>query len=292
LVIYYSLFAFHTYTNYFIRWPATVDFTLPFDLYALRLADDITHAPSNVGYVLPMDIRAGSEARHYTLDYLLAHSQPSPYTYLPVDENCADTSLARAASGKDELRLIRWTADKHQEADAKEIVTYLLKTNARLVNRETFPVYDVESYTLDSKNGDFNMFLPTIDRPVNVTFNGLLRIDAVFMPSTVSPGDLLPVAITFAPLAQMDTNYKASLRLISPAGERVAQKDRVLLHNFHQGTSLWPPETVNEYYLLPVSSQTPPGEYAVAVVIYHPDTQAPLEADGLGEITIGTLQVE
>jgi hypothetical protein len=90
----------------------------------------------------------------------------------------------------------------------------------------------------------------------------------------------------------MDADYKASLRLTGPTGERVAQKDRILLHNFHQGTSLWPPETVNEYYLLPVPPETPPGQYGVSVVIYHPDTQTPLVADSRAEVLLGEVQVK
>jgi hypothetical protein len=295
----YLLLAVQTYTNYFIHWPASVDFPLPFDVYAVRLADDIAHAPSNTGYVLPMGIRAGAEARHYTLDYLLGHQRPLPYTYLPVDERNAETLLTQAAIGKDELRIVRWTADKHHEADAKEIVTFLLETNACLMSRESFPVYDVETYALpDNRSAACNLHassifdLPPIDQPIGVTFDGLLRLDAAFVQPTVSPGNWLPVALTLAPLAQMDADYKASLRLIGPTGERVAQKDRLLRHNFHQGTSLWPPETVNEYYLLPVPPGTPPGEYIVVVVIYHPDTQAPLMAGDLVEVPVGTVQVE
>jgi hypothetical protein len=288
----YLLLAVQTYTNYFLHWPATVDFTLPFDRYAVRLADDIAHAPSNTGYVLPMDIRAGAEARHYTLDYLLGHHQPLPYTYLPVDERNAETLLTQAAIGKDELRIVRWTADKHHQADAKEIVTFLLETNADLQRRESFPVYDLETYALIDNQPSPSFALPPINQPLDATFDGLLRIEAAFVSSSVSPGDWLPVALTLAPLAQMEADYKASLRLISSTGERVAQKDRVLLHNFHQGTSLWPPETVNEYYLLLVPPETPPGEYTVAVVIYHPDTQTPLVADGLVEVPIGLVQVE
>ena len=39
----------------------------------------------------------------------------------------------QAATGKDELRVVRWTEDKHRAADAKEIVAYLLETNAQLI---------------------------------------------------------------------------------------------------------------------------------------------------------------
>jgi hypothetical protein len=72
----------------------------------------------------------------------------------------------------------------------------------------------------------------------------------------------------------------------------VAQKDRLLLHNFHQGTSLWPPESVNEYYLLPVPPDLAPGNYTVSVVIYRPDTQAPLTADGLVEVPLGQVRID
>jgi hypothetical protein len=296
----YLFLVFHTYTTYFVRWP-TLDFTLPFDRYAVRLADDIAHAPSNTAYVLPMDVRAGAEARHYTLDYLLACDQPPAYTYLPVDERYAKALLSQAAEGNDEIRVVRWTADKHHQADAKEIVTYLLETNAQQVSQESFPVYDVETYTLYRKadfdpdrSADFNPLftLPAIDQSLDVTFDNLLRLDAAFVQPTVSPGEWLPVALTLAPLAQMDADYKASLRLTGPTGERVAQKDRILLHNFHQGTSLWPPETVNEYYLLPVPPETPPGQYGVSVVIYHPDTQTPLVADSRAEVLLGEVQVK
>jgi hypothetical protein len=171
----------------------------------------------------------------------------------------------------------------------KEMVTYLLETNAQLTNRESFPVYNIETYVLN-ENADFK--LPPINQPLNAVFDNLLRIDAVFIQPAVSPGEQLPIALTLSPLAQMDADYKLSLRLVSPTGKRLAQKDRLLLHNYHQGTSLWPAETVNEYYLLPVPPQTPPGEYGVTAVIYHPDTGAALVAGGLAEVPLGTVQIE
>lgn len=321
----YGLLAVQSYLNYFSRRPDRVDFTLPFDLYAVRLAQDIAQAPPHVAYILPMDIRAGSEARHYTLDYLLAFPEPAlwpsdptaspsspapmPYVYIPVDEHNAETLLNQAVRGKETLRVVRWTEDKHHEADAKEIVTFLLETTAQLVGHESFPVYDLETYTLASPKGvacdaetqenkmggDCNpppiFELPAINQPLGITFGGLLRLEAAFVPPTASPGGWLPVALTLAPLGPMDTDYKASLRLIGPAGERLVQKDRVLQHNFHQGTSLWPPETVNEYYLLPVPPEAPPGDYTVVVVIYHPETLAPLVADGLVEAPVGRVRL-
>ncbi len=289
-LVIYAIVGYQTTTNYFIRWPISVDFTLPFDLYALHLADDIAHAPSQVAYVLPMDIRAGEEARHYTLDYLLAnpfHSNELKYRYLPVDEHNAETVLSQAIQNKTELRVVRWTADKHHAADEKEIITYLLETNAVFVSRQSWPIYEVETY----RNLSISFTLPAINQPIEANFDNLLQLKAAFVKPTVSVGNWLPVAITLVPLAPMDTDYKASIRLLSATGERLVQKDRQLRHNFHQGTSLWPPETVNEYYLLAVPAQTPPGDYMVVVVIYHPTTLAPLVANGLVEIPLGHVRV-
>ena len=294
----YLLLATQTYNHYFIRWPNSADFTLPFDLYAVELANDIAQRPAMTGYVLPMDIRAGIEARHYTLDYLLGTYQPKPYTYIPVDERNAEKLLAEAAHQTDTLQVIRWIQDKHHEADAKEIITFLLETNGRQTASDSHPVYEIETYTFpphqsDPKPDSLNIFtMPSISQPIAATFDGLLRLDASYVQPETSPDDWLAVALTFAPVGLIDADYKASIRLISPTGERIQQKDRVLLHNFHQGTSLWPPETVNEYYLLPIPPATPPGDYKVVVVIYHPETQAPLVADGLVEVPVGTTRVK
>ena len=308
-ILIYLLVASQTYSHTFSRWPAAVDFTLPFDLYAVRLAGDIAHAGPDVAYVLPMDIRAGVEARHYTLDYLLAHRRPAPYTYLPVEARKAETLLTKAAGDKTELRVVRWTADKHHEADAKEIVTYLLMTQADLIERESFPVYDVETYALPpagssdcvsespqatdcEPNAPLVFRLPAIDRPIDAIFDNVLHLDAAYVEPAAVAGGWLPVALTLTPLAPMPVDYKASIRLLSPTGERLAQKDRTLLHDYHQGASLWPPEPVNEYYLLPLPLETPAGEYTVTVVIYHPESLAPLVANGGVDVAVGRVRIE
>ena len=305
----FGLVAGQTYGSYFFLWPLSVDFTLPFDLYAVRLAASISRAPEDTAYIIPMDVRAADEARHYTLDYLLAPSQPA-YSYIPVDEDNAAALLTRVAVGKDKFRVIRWRGDKHLEADAKEIVTYLLETTALPVGRESFPVYDVETYALEYTAGadcatgahgsgaaDCNAHpptfeLPRLNKPSQSIFDGLISLKAAYVEAEIDASSRwLPVAVTLAPVAAMDADYKASVRLLSPGGERLAQKDRVLAHNFHQGTSLWPAEPVNEYYLLPLPPGLLPGEYTVALVIYHPDTLAALTADGVVEVPLGTVRI-
>ncbi|MFN8458463.1 MAG: hypothetical protein U0401_28055, partial [Anaerolineae bacterium] len=296
LITCFLVIAIQTYSSYFIRWPNEVDFTLPFDLYAVHLADDIAHTPLDTAYVLPMDLRAGGEARHYTLDYLLDWPHTTAYTYIPVDETNAASLLTQAAQGKTELRVVRWTQDKHREADAKEIITYLLETNAHREGQAEFPVYAIETYTLPTTQTKFT--LPAIPQTIKADFvipdtgQAVLRLEAAFVPTTFAHSQWLPIAVTLAPLASMSTDYKASLRLVNSAGERVAQKDRVLLHNYHQGTSLWPAETVNEYYLLPLPSDVPPGDYTVTLLIYQPDSLGPLLVQGSPELPLGQVKLK
>ena len=268
---------------YFGRWARLPDLYMAFDVYAVELAGQITDDTTpGVSYVIPMDLRAGHEARHYTLDFL--YRGHTPYRYLPVDETTVGALLTDAAFGQDTLRVVWWAQDKHMAADEREVTAYLLATNARAVGEETYPVYRVETWEMPSRQTIFR--LPAIRTEVGATFGDRLQLEAAH----IQGGDgQVAVALRWAPLAPMDVDYKASLRLMAADGSVAAQKDRFLQHNWHQGTSLWPDETVNEYYLLsPVS----PGRYQVRVVVYHPETLAPLMVDGQGDIAIGTVWVE
>ena len=269
-----------TYTG---RWAALPDLYMAFDVYAVELAGTMAaDLDADAAYVIPMDQRAAHEARHYSLDYLYAGERP--YTYLPVDETDAADILTQAAAGYSQLKVVRWTQDKHAAADERELVTFLLvSAGARLVDDVEFPVYHIETWQLPSTETGFR--LPTADLPVDADFDDLLQLRAAGVQSL---GDQVAVVLQWAPLASMDVDYKVSLRLTAADGARVAQVDRFLRHNWHQGTSLWPAEVVNEYYLLPVPG---PGAYQVSAVVYHPDTLAPLVAGGLAEAPVSSVEV-
>jgi hypothetical protein len=272
-----------TARDYFVRWAGLPELAMAYDVYAVELAGQMAADPDPAAaYVIPMDQRAGHEARHYSLDFLYRGS--TPYYYLPVDEPQVAGRLTQAAAGHTTLRVVRWLQDKHVAADEREVVTFLLATTARLVGEKTYPVYRIETWALPSAQTAFA--LPTIQTPVGATLGGVLRLEAADV--SVS-GATVAVAVRWAPLEAMDVDYKASLRLVAADGKVAVQKDRILLHNWHQGTHLWPPETVNEYYLL---APAPPGEYQVRVVVYHPETLAPLPAGDRAEVVLGTVQVK
>jgi hypothetical protein len=272
-----------TARDYYVRWAKLPQLYMAYDVYAVELAEQIA-ADTNpsAAYVIPMDLRAGNEARHYTLDWL--YRGDTPYYYLPVDETTAAAQLTGAAAGRKVLQVVRWVQDKHAAADEREVVTFLLTQAGRLAGEEMYPVYRIETWELPSAATRFG--LPTINTPVGETFGGALRLEAA---DTSTQEGTVYIALRWAPVAAMDVDYKASLRLVAADGSLAAQKDRFLRHNWHQGTHLWPPETVNEYYVLPRVS---PGEYQVRAVVYDPDTLAPLVTDAGAEVTLGKVRVE
>lgn len=272
-----------TARTYFVIWRQLPELYMAFDVYAVELAQQMAgESDPSVVYVIPMDLRAAHEARHYTLDFL--YRGQVPYQYLPVDEATVGAQLTNAAAGHDTLLLVQWLKDKHVAADEREAVTFLLSSAARLVDEVTYPVYRVQTWALPSTRTTFA--LPPIQQEVQATFGGLLRLEGA---SVSGEEGAVGVALRWAPLAAMDVDYKVSLRLVKAGGEIAAQKDRFLRHNWHQGTSLWPPETVNEYYLL---APVLPGEYDLQVIVYHPETLMPLLANGSATVSLGAVTVE
>jgi 4-amino-4-deoxy-L-arabinose transferase-like glycosyltransferase len=272
-----------TARDYYMRWAKLPNLYMTYDVYAVELARHMAlETDPGLVYVIPMDLRAGAEARHYTLDFL--YRGDTPYRYLPVDETKVAAQLTEAVAGYRTLRVVRWLQDKHVAADEREVVTFLLHGAAEWVNTETYPAYQIETWALPSTHTVFR--LPKIEGQVGAIFGTVLRLDAAHVSVQ---GETVCLALRWAPLAAMDVDYKASLRLVAADGSVVAQKDRTLRHNWHQGTSTWPAETVNEYYVLP---PVPAGEYTLQVVVYDPDTLAPLMVDGRAEKSLGTVWVK
>jgi hypothetical protein len=272
-----------TARDYFLGWTKQPELYMAYDVYAVELAQHMAEeSDPSAAYVLPMDLRAGHEARHYTLDFL--YRGATPYYYLPVNEATVAAQLTDMATGHRIFRIVRWLQDKHATADEREVVTFLLQRVARLVGEETYPAYRIETWALPSAHAAFS--LPDIHMDVGATFGDALRLEAA---DASVVGKTVAVAVRWAPLAAMDVDYKASLRLVARDGSTAAQKDRFLLHNWHQGTHVWPLETVNEYYLLP---PVPPGEYELRVVVYHPETLSPLLTESGPEASLGVVWVE
>lgn len=286
-IVIFGFTGFQTYHNYFNRWNTEIDHYMAFDVYAEELAKHMaTETDSTLAYAIPMDLRAAHEARHYSLDFL--YQGQVPFGYVVVDEQTVAQSLTNIAHNKNTLKVVRWIQDKHNQADAREVVSFLLETGgATLTTVDTYPVYAIESYQLSSTQSKFG--LPPIEVPIDVTLDGLFQIRRAVVLPELTPGGYVATAVTFAPIAPIAVDYKASVRLFDSNGAMVAQKDRYLTHNWHQRSSLWPREEVNEYYLLPLPSDFLSGVYEVRLVVYHPETLAPLTDNGLVEVVLGQI---
>ncbi len=288
LIAVFGFVGWQTYHDYFVVWANEIDHYDPFDVFAEELAQQIAADDDpNTIYLIPMDQRAAHEARHYTLDFL--YQGETPYAYIPVDEPLLAQQLNRVIDEQTSLKVVRWTKfTKHSDADEREAFTFALHTNgAQLEAITEFPMYNIESYTLPEQDQPF--ILPTIEAPIDITLDGLIQIRQAEVPSEITPNQEVAVAVTVAPIAPIEADYRASVRLFTAEGQSVSQVDRTLRHNWHQPTSLWPREEVNEYYLLPLPADTPPGPYQVRLVVYHPETLAPLTENGLVEVPLGEI---
>ncbi len=119
---------------------------------------------------------------------------------------------------------------------------------------------------------------PLVEQPVAALFGGELALQGAsfaVLPARPSEVAALLAQLDWKAEAKPTVDYKASLKLLSPAGEVVSQVD-----DFPIGPLL-PPTTWNEgdekpgYFALPLPAELPPGELAATLAVYDPATLAP-----------------
>jgi 4-amino-4-deoxy-L-arabinose transferase-like glycosyltransferase len=299
-VLLYGWAGWRTYHDYFQVWARDADaLYLPFDLYAVELVEEMS-AENDPGavYILPGDIRAGGVHQHFTVDFL--YHGATPYHYIKVDEGSIAADLTAYCRGKTTVHVINWKADKHQEADHKELLPFLLSRNGAFLRREAHRAYDTVTYRLSSGQTVFSLDADL--RPVQFNFGGKLSLiglaygptaESANADGSLASGGTAWVVLRWRKEGELAEDYKLSLRAVDEAGQLVGQKDRPLYHNWHMGTSGWAVgEEVNEFFLLPVWAATPPGEYQLQAVVYSPLTMERLPVAGgaaaaLAEVAVG-----
>ncbi len=109
------------------------------------------------------------------------------------------------------------------------------------------------------------------DQPISLNFGDKLLLRGYSLPDAAPPGQLLPVSLYWQALAPMDVRYRAFVHLVAADGTTISQ------HDDDPGCRLITPDMrpgmlSERQFRLAVDAQTPPGEYAVVVGLYHPDT--------------------
>ena len=306
IVLAYGTSAVSAYQDYFYTWATSrntyEDFYGPtVELADLMNADTSTDAV----YVLPCNTRPPA-CDYYTLDF--CHRDGVPYYAIRMNEWEVPEKLTQVSADKTLVKLIHLKIGKRkfeiEEADPKRILDFLLERYGRLEAVETYPAYDIRHYRLPSPGTDFTA-VASAER-LDAAFGGQLRLRTAAFgdasgPATstaqrVPSGGILWALLEWEALGEAGENYKASLRLRDGAGHLIAQRDHPLQDNTQDPTTRWKPKdgTVPDYYLLPIPYTTPPGEYTIEVVVYSPDSLAPLPVDGVAgavSATLGGVQI-
>jgi hypothetical protein len=127
-----------------------------------------------------------------------------------------------------------------------------------------------------------------------------VRLAGWSIPSTLQPGQPLPVTLAWQALGKIDAYYSVYVKLIDAQGNTVAGWDGQP-GNGQTPTLTWVPgEMVNDVVNLAIPAGTPRGEYTVEVGMYRAEDLARALLLGSGDagaelldrVTLGTIRVE
>ena len=182
--------------------------------------------------------------------------------------------------------------------DHERLVLFQLETKALLLARHSFSPFGatVTRYSLP----DGISFSAITPQPlVGPSFGGELRLVGCWLgQDAIESGRQQGVLLQWQATQAMERNYTVSLHLVDEMGHLWGQVDKLLRDDSYRPTSQWEKgESDQEWYLLPVAPDTPPGRYLLKAVLYHLGSGQRLDAldpnrTPLGtEYTIGSVEV-
>ena len=131
-------------------------------------------------------------------------------------------------------------------------------------------------------NNERNFRIPEIEHPLEVNFEGKIRLLGYDLPSRrVEPGDSLPITLYWQPLVNIDTNYKYVLQLTSGQEGELPVVLATTEREPYDGsiaTSYWESDiTILEHTELPAVPTPPDAETdRLTLRIYDRETLEPL----------------
>ena len=200
----------------------------------------------------------------------------APYIILP-DEPPNDERyrerLNRSAIGRETVYHLRWLESSH---DAKEVVSFYLRSQGQWLDQRRFPGFEVDVYRLQGLAAFAEPRLQRVahsfDGPVMLVGAGVGQgRDAAVADraSTVVAGGLLPVVLRWQVINSRGRDLSALLVLVDEAGAVVGKVGRDLVNSAHVFSARWNPrEQSTNFYLLPVPEGTPPGEYSLRAILH------------------------
>lgn len=281
-----------TCRDYFVRWAPAEATYLAFSGEARDLARmiDVTSEPDGV-FVVPCDAEGETECdysyecNHFPLSFF--HRMGGAKTdlqYVFMYEPDIPGRMTEIVRGKRIVHLVALEKGKRKflypEADPRNLLQFLLESAGTLERVEAFPYYRVLTYRLAADRTSFTW--PAALRQYEVDFGGQLElasgayggaVDGALDPAPlVESGGKAWVLLKWELLGAVTNNLRASLRLVDADGHVIDQLDHVLFGASRQGTSQWTvaEAPVSDFYLLPIASTTPPGNYQLQIGLYTP----------------------
>ena len=216
------------------------------------------------------------------IDYAFDYYFPGPAHLYHLETRVGDVDLAgwlmpRATQARRAV-LVRWV---HVFADGRDFLPWLLQTNGRLVQQGWEAERWVSVYDLPGP-----LALPAL-APTRVRVDPLLLSGVHFLP-TVPADQPVPVALLWQVVRPTSADYKASVRVLDPAGIPIAADDRILLSEGALApTSHWRTGAgERNYHFLKLPPGTPPLTYTLSVSVYQGQTE--LDVLNLDGAAIGT----
>jgi len=217
----------------------------------------------------------------------------APAQYLFVDINTLDQRLTALAAGK---RRVFWVQWYKSDTDPRGAVDFLLRKFGTPLGERGFRGYQVRWYAIAP---DTVFELAPALQPLKLVFGDQMELvgwayggRGPGVTSTVEEtrAQAVPVGqsawavLRWRQLPGAAGPLKVSLRLVGEDGHLVGQDDRLLLNDRHLTPPHWGAEDRPlNVYVIEVGADTPPGTYLWQVVVYEPQTLAPLpwlDADG------------
>jgi hypothetical protein len=106
-------------------------------------------------------------------------------------------------------------------------------------------------------------------------------------------GPSLRLTLYWQTLADVQGDYKLSIRILHPQGHLGGVRDAFPVREAYRTNDWRPGETIVDTHDVAILAGLPPGGYKIQVTMYDPDTLAPLATQAVGSISLGpTLGLE
>ncbi len=169
-----------------------------------------------------------------------------------AQENVRDVWLVASSSPfePDKLRPV----ERFLATTAFPVEEITISDRARAIRFDTTNVYQVG----ESDTTDF-------------IFNNNLRLLGYNLPKDTryTPGEVVPVSLTWEPQAPLKDNYNVAIHIATTDGFPLAQRDGQPQGTFGAMTQWQPQEAVLDHHGLQLPADIPPGTYHIQVVVYR-----------------------